>query len=156
MSGFSEQDLRGALGGVSATDDEYYGCTAQINAALVNKKTENIPGGNGTGVKGTKAKLKRASAEDLTTPAERKLLRAKVERATKLDTSKPLTASSDPAISEAGGLTLASASAPSTPTALIIGVLGLVLLAGADLAGRVAKMRPVKKSSPGSKTRDDV
>jgi microcystin-dependent protein len=154
LSGFSESDLRGALGDVSATDDEYYGCTAQINAALVDKATKDIPG-HGHGVKSVKNKLAKASVNDLTTAAQRKKLRAKVDKETKVDTSKPLNASSDPAIATAAGKTLSSAAAPSTPIALVIGVVGLALLAGADLAGRVGKMPGVTKRLPGSKQRDD-
>ena len=155
MGGFSKSDLQSALGDVPADLDEYYGCSAQINAAIIDKATKNLPGGSGKGVKGTKAKLKQASVNDLTTPAERKKLAAKVERSTQLDTSKPLTSSSDPAISTAGGQTLASTTAPGTPTALIIGVIGLLLLAGADLAGRLGRMPRVTKSLPGFKKRDN-
>jgi hypothetical protein len=38
---------------------------------------------------------------------------------------------------------------------LVIGVLGLALLAGADLAGRLGKMPGVSKRPPGSNQRDD-
>ncbi|MBJ7459560.1 MAG: hypothetical protein JHD02_10265 [Thermoleophilaceae bacterium] len=155
LSGYSKAELESALGGVPADLDEYYGCTAQINAALVNLATKDIPGGGKTGVKGTKQKLKTASVNDLTTPAERKKLRAQVARESQLDSSKPLTPNSDPAISEAAGQTLASTAAPGTPTALIIGVLGLLVLLGADLAGRLGKMPRVKKFLPWSGQRDD-
>ena len=157
LSGYSKAELQSALGGVPADLDEYYGCTAQINAALVNLATKNIPGGGGkSGIKGTKKKLSAASVNDLTTPAERKKLRAQVARESKLDTSEPLTSNSDPAISESTGQTLASAAAPGTPTALIIGVLGLLVLLGADLAGRLGKMPRVKKFLPWSGQRDDA
>jgi hypothetical protein len=154
LDGFSKSELQSALGGVPADADQYYACSAQINAAIINKATKDIPGG-GKGVKGTKDKLKKATVDDLTTPAERKKAAAKVERATKLDTSKPLSSSSDPAIATASGQTLSSSTAPSTPIALVIGVLGLALLAGADLAGRLGKMPGVSKRPPGSNQRDD-
>lgn len=154
LDGFSKSELQSALGGVPADADQYFACSAQINAAIINKATKDIPGG-GKGVKATKAKLKKASIDDLTTAKERKKAAAKVERETKLDTSKPLSSSSDPAIATAAGQTLSSAAAPSTPTALIIGVLGLALLAGADLAGRLGKMPGVSKRPPGSDQRDD-
>lgn len=158
MGGFSKSDLQGALGGVPSDLDEYYGCSGQINKAIVDKATKNIPGAKngGKGVKGTKAKLKAASANDLTTPAERKKLKAEVARSTKLDTSKPLSSSSDPAIKEAEGQTLASTTAPGTPTALIIGVIGLLVLLAADLAGRLGKIPRVKNFLPWSGPRDDA
>ena len=155
MSGFSKSDLQNALSGVPADLDEYSGCSGQISQALINMATKNVGGGK-SGVKGTKEKLKRASAEDLTTPAERKKLRLQVAKATKLDSnSKPLSSNSDPAISAAAGKTLASSAAPGTPTALIIGVIGLLLLLGADLAGRLGNMPRVKKHLPRSGSRDD-
>lgn len=153
MSGFSKGDLQGALDGVPADLDEYFGCSGQIQKAIIDKATKNIPGGK-SGVKGTKAKLKAASVNDLTTPAERKKLAKQVENDTKLDSSKPLTSSSDPAISEAAGQTLASSTAPGTPTALIIGVIGLLLLLAADLAGRLGKIPRVTKFLPWSGPRD--
>lgn len=153
MSGFSKADLQGALSGVPADLDEYVGCSGQIQKAIIDKATKNIPGG-GKGVKGTKAKLKLASANDLTTPAEREKLVKQVQASTKLDASKPLTEDSDPAISEAAGQTLASSTAPGTPTALIIGVIGLLLLLAADLAGRLGKIPRVTKFLPWSGPRD--
>jgi hypothetical protein len=102
----------------------------------VNKATKNIPGG-GKDLRSTRSKLKRAKVKELTTKAERKRIAAAVRRQTKLNPSKPLSSSSDPAIATAPGQTLSSAAAPNAPTALLIGVLGLALLAGADLAGRV-------------------
>jgi hypothetical protein len=153
MSGFSKGDLQGALNGVPADLDEYFGCSGQIQKAIIDTTTKNIAGGK-SGVKGTKAKLKAASVNDLTTPAEREKLAKQVEESTKLDTSKPLTASSDPAISEAAGQTLASSTAPGTPTALIIGVIGLLLLLAADLAGRLGKIPRVTKYLPWSGPRD--
>jgi hypothetical protein len=156
LSGFSESDLRGALNGVPADLDEYSGCSGQINKALVDKATKDIPGGNNKDVKGTKAKLKLASAKELTTPAERKEIHDQVAKATQVDKdSGPLSQSSDPAISTAAGNTLASSTAPGTPTALIIGVIGLLLLLGADLAGRLGKMPRVKKYLPWSGQSDD-
>lgn len=156
LSGFSESDLQGALSGVPADLDEYSGCSGQINKALIDKKTKNIPGGGKGGIKGTRAKLRAASANDLTTPAERKKIRAQVAKETQLDkVTKPLSEDSDPAISTAAGNTLASSAAPGTPTALIIGVIGLLLLLGADLAGRLGKMPRVKKILPWSGQRDD-
>lgn len=153
MSGFSKGDLQGALNGVPADLDEYFGCSGQIQKAIIDRATKNSPGGK-SGVNDTKAKLKLASVNDLTTPAERKKLAKQVEESTKLDTSKPLTSSSDPAISEAAGQTLASSTAPGTPTALIIGVIGLLLLLAADLAGRLGKIPRVTKFLPWSGPRD--
>lgn len=153
MSGFSKGDLQGALGGVPADLDEYFGCSGQIQKAIIDKTAKSLGGGDSS-VKGTKAKLKLASINDLTTPAERKKLAKQVEESTKLDTSKPLTSASDPAISEAAGQTLASSTAPGTPTALIIGVIGLLLLLAADLAGRLGKIPRVTKFLPWSGPRD--
>lgn len=153
MSGSSKGDLQGALNGVPADLDEYFGCSGQIQKAIIDRATKNIPGGE-SGAKGTRAKLKLASVNDLTTSAERKKLAKQVEESTKLDTSKPLTSSSDPAISEAAGQTLASSAAPGTPTALVIGVLGLLLLLAADLAGRLGKIPRVTKYLPWSGPRD--
>jgi hypothetical protein len=154
LSGFSKADLQGALAGVPADLDEYSSCSGQINKALIDKATKSIPG-VGKGIKGTKAKLKVASANDLTTPAERRKIRAQVAKATQVnENSKPLSEGSDPAISTAAGNTLASSTAPGTPTALIIGVIGLLLLLGADLAGRLGKMPRVKKYLPWSGPRD--
>jgi hypothetical protein len=156
LSGYSKADLQGALNGVPADLDEYSGCSGQISKALVEKATKNIPGGGKKGIKGTKAKLKLASTNDLTTAAQRKKVRAQVADATQLDeNSKPLSENSDPAISTAAGNTLASSAAPGTPTALIIGVIGLLLLLGADLAGRLGKMPRVNKHLPWSGRRDD-
>jgi hypothetical protein len=155
LSGFSKADLQSALSNVPADLDEYSGCSGQISKALVDKATKSIPGGGKKGVKGTKAKLKAASATDLTTPAERKKLRAEVAKSTAVDSdSKPLSSSSDPAITTASGNTLASSAAPGTPKALIIGVIGLLILLGADLAGRLGKMPRVKKFLPWSGPRD--
>lgn len=156
LNGFSESDLRGALAGVPADLDEYSGCSGQINKALADKALKNVPGGSGGSVKKTKAKLKAASANDLTTPAERKKIRAQVAKATDVGkVTKPLSENSDPAISTAAGNTLASSTAPGTPTALIIGVIGLLLLLAADLAGRLGKMPRVHKLLPWSGRRDD-
>jgi hypothetical protein len=156
LSNFSKAELTAALSNVPADADEYYACSAQINAALVDKATKDLPGGGKKGVDGVKGKLARASANDLTTPAERKKLAEQVEESTKLDASKPLSENSDPAISEAAGQTLASTAAPGTPTALIIGVLGLLLLLGADLAGRLGKIPRVTKFLPWSGPRDNA
>jgi len=154
LSGFSQSDLEAARGGVPADLDEYYACTAQIDAALVDKATEDLPGGKGGSVKSQQAKLKNASVDDLTTDADRKKALAQVTRDTDFDSSKPFTGNADPVISAAAGKTLASSAAPSTPLALVIGVLGLVLLLGADLAGRLGKMPRVKKNVPGPDPRD--
>jgi hypothetical protein len=149
--------FQSALNGVPADVDEYSGCSAQINKALIDKQTKSIPGGgNSKSVKGTKAKLKLASTNQLTTPAERKRIRAQVADATNVDkNSKPLSENSNPAISTAAGNTLASSAAPGTPTALIIGVIGLLILLGADLAGRLGKMPRVRNILPWSGRRDD-
>ncbi|MGH2958516.1 MAG: hypothetical protein ACRDKE_02855 [Solirubrobacterales bacterium] len=153
MSGFSKDDLQGALGGVPADLDEYYGCSSAIQQAIIDKTVKKINGGKRSGVKGKEA-ISIAGVNDLTTPAERKKLAEQVEKSTQLDTSKPLTSDSDPAISEAAGQTLASSTAPGTPTALIIGVIGLLLLLAADLAGRLGKIPRVTKYLPWSGPRD--
>lgn len=154
LSGFSKADLESARSGVPADLDEYYACTAQIDAALVDKATADLPGGKDGSVKSRTAKLRNASVEDLTSAADRKKANEQVARETKFDASKPFTGDADPVISAAAGKTLASTAAPSTPIALVIGVLGLLLLLGADLAGRLGKMPSVKKILPGSDPRD--
>lgn len=154
LGGFSKSDLESARGGVPADLDEYYACTAQIDAALVDKATKELPGGTGGSVKSKQAKLRSASVNDLTTEAERKKAAAQVTKDTGIDASKPFTGDADPVISAAAGKTLASTAAPGTPIALVIGVIGLVLLLGADLAGRLGKMPRMKKTPPGSDPRD--
>lgn len=153
LDGFSKSDLQAALGGVPADLDEYNGCSARINQAIVNKSVKNIPG-SGKGVKGTRAKLRKASVEDLTTPSDRKKALAMVEKETKVDDSDPLSSTTDPSIQTAAGNTLASSTAPSTPIALIIGLAGLVLLLMIDLAGRLGVIPRKKKTLPGSSERD--
>lgn len=155
LGGFSKEDLESARNGVPADLDEYYACTAQIDSALIDKATDEIGGGGkGKGIKGQKAKLRAASVNDLTTEAERRKASEQVARDTRFDASDPFAGNADPVISAAAGKTLASTAAPSTPIALVIGVLGLVLLLGADLAGRLGKMPRVKKHLPGADPRD--
>jgi hypothetical protein len=89
-----------------------------------------------------------ASAAAATTPAERKKILAKVEKDSKLSDDGSLAGADGGTISKAGGQTLASSSAPGVPTALIIAVVGLMLLFGADLAGRLGKMPRVTKILP--------
>lgn len=153
LDGFSKADLQAALGGVPADLDEYSSCSARINQAIVDKSVKSIPG-SGKGVKGTRAKLRNASVEDLTTPSERKKALAKVEKETRLDSSDPLASTIDPSIQTAAGKTLASSTAPGTPVALIIGLAGLVLLLAVDLAGRIGLVPRVTKILPGSSERD--
>lgn len=150
MSGFSKSDLQSALDGVPADLDDYYGCSAQINAALIAKATSNIPGGTGKGVKGTRAKLRAATTADLTTPADRKKAEAAVDKELTKASKSPLSATTDPAIHTGAGQTLASTVAPGVPVALIIGMLGLILLLGVELAGRLGKMPRLTKSLPWS------
>lgn len=153
LGGFSKKDLESALGSVPDDIDQYFQCTAKINAALVDKLTKNVPGKNGKGIKGQQAKLRAASVNDLTTSADRAKAKADVARATKLDSGDPFADNADPAIRAAGGNTLASTAAPNTPVALIVGVLGLLLLLGADLASRLG-LPGVKKLRSGSDQRD--
>jgi hypothetical protein len=138
MNGFSKAQLQDALAGVPSDLDEYYGCSAQINAAIINKSVKKIPGAKG--VKGARAQLRSAGVDDLTTEAERKRALAKAEKATPIDPDNPLGAAGDPTISTAGK-TLASSSAPNTPIALVIGLLGLVSLLALDFAGRIRGSR---------------
>lgn len=155
MSGFSKADLQSALGGVPADLDDYYGCSAQINAAILDKSIAKIPGG-GKGVKGTRAKLRAASLSDLTTPAERKRALAAATKSTPVDASDPLDSSVSPAVELAAGKTLASTAAPGTPLALVLGLGVLALLLLLELVTRLAgapmtaKIRPGKKPSDGS------
>lgn len=152
LSGFSKSDLQAALRGVPADLDEYYACSAQINAALVDKATRNIPGGGS--VKGAKERLKLADVNDLTTPAQRKRLQAQVERETRINPSKPLGGPGSGVHTE-DGRTLASSTAPGTPVLLIIGLIGLLVLIGADLAGRLANLRREDASPPEQSRRGD-
>lgn len=153
LSGFSKADLQSALGQVPADIDDYHHCTQRINAALIDKAVDKVPGG-GKGVKGTRAKLRVASVDDLTTPAERKRALKEAAKSTPIDPSDPLSSSTDPAITTAAGNTLASTSAPGTPVALVIGLLGLVLLLGIDLAGRMGWVPRWTKILPGSRDGD--
>lgn len=151
MGGFSKSELQGALGGVPADLDEYYGCSAQISAAIVAKATKNLPGSTGaSGVKGARAALRNADANDLTTPAERKKIASAIEEEVAGLSARPLTASTDPSVYTAPGKTLASTTAAGTPTALIIGVFGLLLLIGADLLRRLGRSPRASKFLPWS------
>lgn len=153
MSGFSKADLQAALPGVPADLDQYNSCSARINAAIIDKATKNLGGGGG--IKGTRARLKLAKINDLTTPAERKRALATAARDTKLNIADPLEDGANPAIAATAGKTLASASAPNTPVALVIGIVGLVLLLGTDLMGRLGVLPGSRKKSPGSDQRGD-
>jgi hypothetical protein len=154
---YSKAHLRGALQNVPSDADEYYGCSALINAALIDKVTKK----KGTsdkfsGPKGGKAALKAASVNDLTTKKQRKKIAAKVAKETAVDKAvSPITAVTSPDIKKAAGQTLASSAAPSTPTSLIIAVVVLVLLILADLAGRLGKIPRVSKLLPKSGRRDN-
>lgn len=154
MSGFSKADLQAALDGVPADLDDYYGCSAQINSAILDKSLSKVPGG-GKGVKGTRAKLRNASIEDLTTPAERKKALAAATKATPIDPSDPLEAGVSPAIDTAAGKTLASTAAPGTPLALVLGLIGLALLLTFELIGRMSGSPMLAKIRPGKKPSDD-
>jgi hypothetical protein len=136
MSGFSKADLQSALGGVPADLDEYFGCSAQINAAIIDKSVKGLPGGD-TGIAGTRRKLKAASIDDLTTPAERRRALAQAERSTSIDPADPRASSVDSAIRTSDGRTLASVAAPNSPTALTLGLIALVILLGAEMARRM-------------------
>ncbi|MFT4049289.1 MAG: hypothetical protein QM648_05550 [Solirubrobacterales bacterium] len=154
LDGFSKADLQAALGNVPADLDDYHGCSARIQAALVAKATKNIPGGSsgstGKGVKGTRAKLRTATVDDLTDSSDAKKAAASVDKSLDGDSKSPLSDSTDPAITTAPGHTLVSTAAPGTPVALIIGVIGLLLLLGLDLLGRLGKMPRVSKILPWS------
>lgn len=151
LDGFSKEDLQAALGNVPTDADEYGDCSTLINAALLNKATKGKSGGgtNKTGgVKGGKAAIKSASVNDLTTKKERIKLRKKAAEESDVKLGDPVDAATSPDITESAGKTLASASAPSIPIALIIAVAGLLLLIAFDLAGRIGKMPRVKKLLP--------
>ena len=154
---YTKAHLRGALQNVPTDADEYYGCSALINAALLNKVT-NKKGGSTkfSGPKGGKAALQTASVNDLTTKKQRNKIRAKVAQESAIGKAvAPITAATSPDIRKAAGQTLASSAAPSAPTSLIIAVLVLVLLIGIDLAGRLGKIPRVHKLLPKPGRRDD-
>lgn len=153
LSGFSKSDLQAALGSVPADKDEYFSCSAQIRAALIDKATGNLPGGHG--VKGTKERLRNADINDLTTPAERRRARARVARETQLHGADPLAPGTAPSVRLADGHTLASSAAPGSPTLLVIGVIALLVLLGADLASRFANLRRIEPGATESNQRDD-
>jgi hypothetical protein len=150
LDGFSKSDLRSALGGVPADIEDYYQCSALINAAILAKSTKGLGGSTGGSgsAKGGKAAVKAASVNDLTTKKQRKELREKVEKESKLGVGDPIDAATTPDVTKAAGGTLASAAAPGVPAALIIAVLGLVLMIAFDLAGRLGKMPRVSKFLP--------
>lgn len=154
MSGFSKADLQGALGGVPSDLDDYYGCSAQINAAIIDKSVSKIPGA-GKGVKGTRAKLRNASIEDLTTPAQRKRALAEATKSTPLDPADPLPADINSAIKPAAGKTLASTAAPGTPIALVLGLVGLFLLLALELISRMTGSSALAKVRPGKQPSDE-
>lgn len=150
LDGFSKSELQSALGGVPTDIDEYYSCSALINAALLNKVSKGSGGGTGkTGSsKNPKAAIKSASVNDLTTKKERSKLRAKAAEESEVTLGDPLDSATSPDITESAGKTLASAAAPTVPTALIIAVIGLLLMIAFDLAGRIGKMPRVTKLLP--------
>ncbi len=151
MEGFSKSDLQSALSGVPADLEEYYSCSAQINAALVAKVTKSNPGSTGAaGVKGTRAALRAASAEELTTPAERERIAERVGDKLADLGSKPPTATTDPSVPTAAGSAVAGTTAAGAPTALIIGVIGLLLLFSLDLFRRLGRNPRVAKILPWS------
>lgn len=155
LSGFSKAELEEALKNLPADSDQYSDCSGMISAALLDKASgSKVPGGKGKGIKGQKAELRAASVKDLTTSAERKKASEEAAEATKIGKGDPLSSAADPAIRAAAGNTLASTTAPNTPVALIIGLIGLVLLLGADLFGRLGGPSRVKKLLPGSGERD--
>lgn len=153
MNGFSKGDLQSALSGVPADLDEYYGCSAQINAAIIDKSVKSIPGG-GRGIAGTKRKLKAASIDDLTTPAQRRRALAQAERSTPIDPDHPLARTGDAAIRMSDDRTLVSTIAPGSPTALIVGLIALMALLGAEFARRLSRSPRVQKFRQKPSTRD--
>lgn len=152
---YSKADLQTALQNIPADLDQYSSCGGLINAALL-KKVTKPSGRKGGGGKGGNASAKTASVDELTTPAQRKKIRKSVEKAAALSPDAPIAAAEGVGgIKKASGQTLASDSAPSVPTALIIAVIGLLLMFGVDLAGRLGKIPRVTKILPKSGRRGD-
>lgn len=147
---FSKADLQNALGGVPADLDEYYACSAQISAALVDKATRSR---SGSGVKGAREKLRHADPAALLTPAEQRKIERRVARETALDEKNPLASSSKLGIRGDDGHTLASISSPGSPTLLVVGLFGLVLLLTVEVFGR-ARERFAKSPATSNPQRD--
>jgi hypothetical protein len=152
---YSKSDLQGALANIPADLKQYSSCESIINAALL-KKITKPSGGGGSGGKGGSSSAKTASVDELTTPAQRRKIRKSVEQATSLSPGAPIAAAEGVGgIKKASGQTLASDSAPGVPTALIVAVLGLLLMFGVDLAGRLGKIPRVTKFLPKTGRRGD-
>lgn len=138
---YSKSDLQRALGSVPTDLQEYYNCEGLINQALLKKATkrDKLPKGSGN-------TSKTASADDLTTAAQRKKIKEQVEKESALGAAAPVLGSAtSPDIKKAAGQTLASNSAPNVPFALIVAIIGILLLVAVDLAGRLGKIPHVTK-----------
>jgi hypothetical protein len=136
---YSKSALQNALKNIPKDVSQYSDCESLISQALLTALNDKHHG-RGGGHSG--------SAAATTTPAQRKKYEAKVAKDSRLSSAGPIASTDGAKISRAGGQTLASSTAPGIPTALIVAVVGLLLLFGADLAGRLGKMPRVHKILP--------
>lgn len=139
---YSKSDLQNALGNIPSDLAQYSDCEGLISAELNKQVTKKF------------AKLKKQAASGniaSASKATKKKIAEQVEEDNPVSTADgELTAPAGTDIQRSDGKTLASSTAPGVPTALIVAVIGLLLLFGTDLAGRVANMPSVKKIMPKS------
>lgn len=151
---YTKQQLLDALKELKTDAAEYSTCPDAIQAALAKRVTKNGgKGGSGSSSSKGGQSLKTASAEELTTKAQREKIRDQVEDETSSDASKggsddALDSIANPAIKTAAGKTLASDDAPGVPWVLILASLGLLLFVGVEIAGRLGKMPAVTRHLP--------
>ncbi|MBI4897691.1 MAG: hypothetical protein HY827_04920 [Actinobacteria bacterium] len=144
---YSAGQLQNAIPQVPTDTDEYYYCSDLFRQALLNNSTRSHhKNGNDSG-----ADVKAAS-EALTTREQRRRIRAKVDKAAHLGPSGAT--GQDGSGSNYEPLATSTA-APGTPVSLILAALGLLLVAIADLSGRLGAPSRLKNLVSGSRGRDD-
>ncbi|MGB1582944.1 MAG: hypothetical protein ACPHCI_04065 [Solirubrobacterales bacterium] len=148
---YSPSELKNALENIPSDLKQYSNCESVIRQALLKKVTKNTS----PKLKGGNAKGKSASINALTTPKQRRDIRDQVDDDSTLEPGESIVAAGNPAIKTAAGNTLKSSKSPGVPMALLIAGLGLLLLFGIDLAGRLGKMPRVQNLLPKTGRRGD-
>ncbi len=148
---YSPSQLKDALDNIPSDLKQYSNCESVIRQALLKKVTKNTS----PKLKGGNAKGKSASINALTTPKQRRDIREQVDDDSTLEPGESIVAAGGPAIKTAPGNTLKSSKSPDVPLALLIAGLGLLLLFGIDLAGRLGKMPRVQNLLPKTGRRGD-
>ncbi len=143
---YSAGQLRDAIPQVPTDTDEYYYCSDLFRQALLNNSSRNhLKDGEGSGADA------KAANDALTTREQRRRIRAKVEKATRLG---PSGATGREGTDSNFEPLATSTAAPGTPTSLIFAALALLLVAVADLSGRLGASSRLKKLVSGSRGRD--